>query len=96
MTPYIPFYRRALLHPLTIPFRRSSSSRYTDLEENWPHSTTEGALHEGNNTLRAFELRCLERESLVESILIGKRLKALARVNHISREKSMRWINEGV
>lgn len=58
-------------------------SRYTDLSKKTdPTPSPEGALHEGNNTPRAFELRCLERESLGKSILIGKRLSARARESY--------------
>lgn len=79
MTPYIPFYWRTLLHPLTIPFRRSSRVVIPISKKTDPTPSLEGSLHEGNNTPRAFELRCLVRESLGKSILIGKRLSARVR-----------------
>lgn len=53
MTPYIPFYWCALLHPLTIPPRRVV---IPILKKTDPTPCLK-APHVGNNTLRAFELR---------------------------------------
>jgi len=94
MTPYIPFYRCALLHPLFRP-AAEPSELYRSRRKLTSSPSRRKAPYERNNTPRASELRCLERESLGKSSLIGARWK-LTRVNHISREKSMRWINEGV